>query len=46
MELLQTAAARTQKRFDYMPGRSLDEQQPLAFFQDDELIEVTGGQVK
>ncbi len=46
MEILQTAAKRTQKRFDYVPGRSLDDPQPLAFFQEDEFIEVTGGQVK
>ena len=44
-ELFRSVANRTQTRFDYYPGRSLDEPQPLAVFYDDELVEVTG-QVK
>ena len=44
-ELFRSVANRTQARFDYYPGRSLDEPQPLAVFHDDELVEVTG-QVK
>ena len=38
-------AEKTQARFDYLAGRSPDEEQPLATFHDDELVEVTG-QVK
>jgi formate dehydrogenase subunit beta len=41
-ELFRTVADRTQTRFDYQPGRSVDEPQPLATFHDDELVEVTG----
>lgn len=41
-ELFRSVANRTQARFDYYPGRSLDEPQPLAVFYDDELVEVTG----
>ena len=44
-ELFRSVANRTQARFDYHPGRSLDEPQPLAVFYDDELVDVTG-QVK
>jgi formate dehydrogenase subunit beta len=44
-ELLSTVADRTQARFDYVPGRSLEEGQPLAVFFPEELDEVTG-QVK
>jgi formate dehydrogenase subunit beta len=43
--LFRSVANRTQARFDYHPGKSLDEPQPLAVFYDDELVEVTG-QVK
>jgi formate dehydrogenase subunit beta len=45
-ELLSSVAERTQARFDYVPGRSLADGQPLAIFQPEEFIEVTGGQVK
>jgi formate dehydrogenase subunit beta len=45
MPLFRTCADRTQGRFDYRAGRSVDEQQPMAGFKADELIEVTG-QVK
>jgi formate dehydrogenase subunit beta len=44
-ELFGSVANRTQTRFDYHPGRSLDEPQPLAVFYDDEFVDVTG-QVK
>jgi len=44
-ELFRSVANKTQARFDYHPGKSLDEPQPLAVFYDDELDEVTG-QVK
>ena len=36
MELFRTVAARTQKSFDYVPGRSLDESPPLSVFKEDE----------
>lgn len=39
------AAKESQARFEYQAGRSLDEQQPLTVFHNDELVEVTG-QVK
>ncbi len=35
----------SQARFEYEAGRSIDEQQPLTVFHDDELVEITG-QVK
>lgn len=41
-ELFRSVAQNTQKRFDYHPGRSLEEPQPLAVFYDNELAEVTG----
>ncbi len=41
-ELFRAVANKTQARFDYHPGRSLDEPQPLAVFFEDELVEVTG----
>lgn len=44
-EILSTVAERTQARFGYVPGRSLEEPQPLAVFQAEEMVEVTG-QVK
>jgi formate dehydrogenase subunit beta len=44
-ELFRSVANRTQSRFDYHPGKSLDDPQPLAVFYADELVEVTG-QVK
>jgi formate dehydrogenase subunit beta len=45
MPLFRTCAEKTQARFNYQAGRSLDEEQPLAGFKADELVEVTG-QVK
>ncbi|RJP71218.1 MAG: formate dehydrogenase [Candidatus Abyssobacteria bacterium SURF_17] len=44
-QLFRAVAQKTQARFDYHPGRSLDEPQPLAVFYAEELVEVTG-QVK
>lgn len=45
MPLFRACADKTQARFNYQAGRSLDEQQPMAGFKSDELVEVTG-QVK
>ncbi len=45
MELFRSVAERTQGRFDYLPGRSLEEGQPLAIFHAEEYDDVTG-QVK
>ena len=45
MPLFRTCADKTQARFNYQAGRSVDEEQPLAGFKSDELVEVTG-QVK
>lgn len=42
MELFRTTAKATQERFEYLPGRSLEEKQPLATFHDDELEDTTG----
>jgi formate dehydrogenase subunit beta len=40
--LFRTVARQTQQRFGYQPGRDLAEPQPLATFNGDELLEVTG----
>jgi formate dehydrogenase (coenzyme F420) beta subunit len=45
MPLFRTCADKTQARFSYQAGRSFEEEQPMAAFKSDELIEVTG-QVK
>jgi formate dehydrogenase (coenzyme F420) beta subunit len=45
MPMFRACADKTQARFNYLAGRSVDEQQPLAGFKADELVEVTG-QVK
>jgi formate dehydrogenase subunit beta len=45
MPLFRTCADKTQARFNYQAGRSVDEEQPMAVFKSDELVEVTG-QVK
>jgi formate dehydrogenase subunit beta len=45
MPMFRACADKTQARFNYLAGRSVDEQQPLAGFKSDELVEVTG-QVK
>jgi len=45
MPLFRACADKTQARFNYQAGRSVDEEQPMAGFKADELVEVTG-QVK
>lgn len=45
MPLFRTSAEKTQARFDYQAGRSIEEAQPMAIFKADEMVEVTG-QVK
>jgi formate dehydrogenase subunit beta len=40
--LFRTVASRTQERFEYQPGRDVAEPQPLATFNGEELLEVTG----
>ena len=45
MPMFRACADKTQTRFNYQAGRSVDEEQPLAGFKSDELFEVTG-QVK
>lgn len=45
MPVFRTVAQKTQARFDYQAGRSLDEKQPLTVYIHDEMVEVTG-QVK
>lgn len=42
MPIFRTAAEKAQTRFDYQAGRSVDEPQPLAVFEFDEMVEVTG----
>ena len=45
MPMFRACADKTQARFNYQAGRSVEEELPLAGFKSDELIEVTG-QVK
>ncbi len=45
MPLFRACADKTQARFNFQAGRSFEEEQPLAGFKADELVEVTG-QVK
>jgi len=42
MELFRTVSQRTQKAFDYEPGRSVEDEMPLSVFREDELTEVVG----
>ena len=42
MPLFRTSADKAQARFNYQAGRSVDEKQPMAGFEPDELVEVTG----
>ena len=42
MPLFRTSADKTQAKFGYQAGRSVEEQQPMAGFESDELFEVTG----
>jgi len=45
MELFRTVAARTQKSFDYIPGRSLEESPPLSVFKEDEFQDTVSHMV-
>jgi formate dehydrogenase (coenzyme F420) beta subunit len=45
MPMFRACADKTQARFNYQAGRSVDDELPLAGFKSDELVEVTG-QVK
>jgi formate dehydrogenase subunit beta len=40
MELFRSAASRTQKRFNYEPGRSVEDPLPLAVFEEQEFLEL------
>ncbi|MFP4037420.1 MAG: 4Fe-4S dicluster domain-containing protein [Desulfobacteraceae bacterium] len=40
MELFRSAASRTQKRFNYEPGRSVEDPLPTAVFEDQEFLEL------
>lgn len=42
MPLFRTSADKTQAKFSYQAGRSVEEEQPMAGFAADELFEVTG----
>ncbi len=42
MPLFRTSADKTQAKFSYQAGRSVEEEQPMAGFESDELFEVTG----
>jgi len=42
MPLFRTSADKTQAKFSYQAGRSVEEEQPMAGFASDELFEVTG----
>ena len=42
MPLFRTSADKTQAKFGYQAGRSVEEAQPMAGFEADELFEVTG----
>jgi formate dehydrogenase subunit beta len=42
LELMRTVAEATQGRFEYLPGRDLEEKPPLATFHDNEFAEITG----
>ena len=42
MELFRTVSSRTQKAFEYEPGRSIEDAPPLSVFREDELAEVVG----
>ena len=42
MELFRTVSFRTQKGFDYEPGKSIEDEPPLSVFREDELSDVVG----
>jgi formate dehydrogenase subunit beta len=43
MEIFRTISRYTQKAFDYVPGRSVEEEPPLSTFREEEFRELTGG---
>jgi formate dehydrogenase subunit beta len=43
MEVFRTISQFTQKAFDYVPGRSVEEEPPLSTFREEEFKELTGG---
>ena len=43
MEVFRTISYFTQKAFDYVPGRSVEEAPPLSTFREEEFKELTGG---
>jgi len=43
MEIFRTISRYTQKAFDYVPGRSVEEEPPLSTFREEEFKELTGG---
>jgi formate dehydrogenase subunit beta len=43
MEIFRTVANYTQKAFDYVAGRSVEDEAPLSVFREAEFQEVTGG---
>jgi len=42
MELFRTVSFRTQKAFEYEPGKSIEDDPPLSVFREDELSDVVG----
>jgi formate dehydrogenase (coenzyme F420) beta subunit len=42
MELFRTVSFRTQKAFEYEPGKSVEDDPPLSVFREDELTDVVG----
>ena len=42
MELFRTASYRTQKAFEYEPGRSIEDDPPLSVFREEELTDIVG----
>jgi formate dehydrogenase subunit beta len=43
MELFRTVSSHTQKAFDYEPGRSVEDEPPMAIFREGEFLDLTGG---
>jgi formate dehydrogenase subunit beta len=42
MELFRTVSDKTQKAFEYQPGRSVEDEPPLSVFREDELTDIVG----
>jgi len=42
MELFRTASYRTQKAFEYEPGKSIEDDPPLSVFREEELTDIVG----